>query len=228
MFHSHDGGSCKRPLRISFVWWNMRTYFYWCVQVSGRGVVVDRKAMLIVRELRRFGMSVVGISETKRFVSAVYDVDRYLILHSGRALTGDGEKEEWNEGVSIVLDPGIADGWRQGGEQWKPASSRIVTARLKLCEKAAGKSRTRSGPVYGVVVSVYALSRRACQADKDKFYSALWSVVDDVSGEDVLLIVGDYLNARVGSGKDGGDEWDAVRSRHGVGQRNEAGEVLLS
>ena len=32
-----------------------------------------------------------------------------------------------------------------------------MNARLKLCEKAAGKSRTRSGPVvYGVVVSVYA------------------------------------------------------------------------
>ena len=52
--------------------------------------------------------------------------------------------------MGIVLDPGLADSWRQGGEQWKPVSSRIVTARLKLCEKAAGKSRTRSGPVYSV------------------------------------------------------------------------------
>ena len=100
-----------------------------------------------------------------------------------------------------------------------------MTARLKLCEKAAGKSRTRSGPVYGVVVSVYVPTRRTCHAAKDKFYSDLQSVVDDVSGEDVLLIVGD-LNASVGSGKDGGNEWDAVCSRHSVGQRNEAGEVL--
>ena len=126
-----------------------------------------------------------------------------------------------------MLDPGLADSWRQGGEQWKPVSSRNVTARLKLCEKAAGKSTTRSGPVYGVVVSVYAPTHRTCQADKDKFYSDLQNVVDDVSGEDVLLIVAD-LNARIGSGKDGGDEWDAVRGRHRVGQMNEAGEVLLS
>ena len=55
----------------------------------------------------------------------------------------------------------------------------------------------------------------------------LQSLVDGVSGEDVLLIVGD-LNARVGSGNDGGDEWDAVLGRRGVGQMNEAGEVLLS
>ena len=42
---------------------------------GGRGVVVDRKAILMVRELHRFGISVVGISETKWFGSAVYDVD---------------------------------------------------------------------------------------------------------------------------------------------------------
>ena len=42
---------------------------------GGRGIVVDRKAMLMVQELRRFGMSVVGTSETKRFGNAMYDVD---------------------------------------------------------------------------------------------------------------------------------------------------------
>ena len=34
-------------------------------------------------------MSVTGISETKLFGSAVYDVDGYLILHSGRPIPGD-------------------------------------------------------------------------------------------------------------------------------------------
>ena len=36
----------------------------------------------------------------------------YLILHSGRAVPGEGEKAERNEGVGIVLDSGMADGWR--------------------------------------------------------------------------------------------------------------------
>ena len=48
----------------------------------GRGVPVDSKVTLMVRELRRFKMSVVGISETKWFGNAVYDVDDFLILHS--------------------------------------------------------------------------------------------------------------------------------------------------
>ncbi len=34
-----------------------------------------------------------------------------------------------------------------------------------------------------------------------------------MSAEDVLLIVGD-LNARLGSGRIGGDRWDGVHGRH--------------
>ena len=85
MFHSHDGGGCQRPRRISFGCWNMRTSVESDGSIStgvswqgGRGVVVDRKAMLMVRELLRFGMSVVGIGETKWFRSTVYDVDGVL------------------------------------------------------------------------------------------------------------------------------------------------------
>ena len=50
---------------------------------SGRGVTVDRKAMLMVKQLQKFKMSVTGISETKWFGSAVYDVDGYLIRTQG-------------------------------------------------------------------------------------------------------------------------------------------------
>ena len=81
--------------------------------------------------------------------------------------------------------------------------------------------------MYGVVMSVYAPTHRASQADKDKFYADVQSVVDGVSPEDVLLIMGDF-NARVGSGQVGGDEWDGVRGRHGVGLMNGSGEALLS
>ena len=52
---------------------------------GGRGVAVDRKAMLMVWELRRFGMNVVGISETKWFGSAVYDVHRWVLDSSFRS-----------------------------------------------------------------------------------------------------------------------------------------------
>ena len=81
--------------------------------------------------------------------------------------------------------------------------------------------------MFGVMLSVYTPSQRGHQDDKDKFYEDLQSVVDGVSAEDVLLIVGDF-NARVGSGKTDLDEWDGVRRKHGVGRMNDSGEVLLS
>ena len=34
--------------------------------------------------------------------------------------------------MEIVLSPEAAKAWRDGGEQWEPVSSRIVTAMLKL------------------------------------------------------------------------------------------------
>ena len=123
--------------------WNMRTLvefdgsiFTGVSRQGGRGVTVDRKALLMVQELRKFGLSVVGISDTKWFGNAIYDVDGFLILHSGCPVPGVGERVERNEGVWLVLDLSMAERWRECGEVWSPVSSRIVMARLKLCDKA--------------------------------------------------------------------------------------------
>ena len=50
---------------------------------GGRDVAVNRKALFVVQEFGKFGMNVVGISETRWFGQNVYDVDGFLILHSG-------------------------------------------------------------------------------------------------------------------------------------------------
>ena len=61
---------------------------------GARGVVVDRKADLIVQELKRYQISITGISETKCFGQEVYNihvhVGGYTVLHSGRPLPGQG------------------------------------------------------------------------------------------------------------------------------------------
>ena len=60
--------------RLNIVCWNMRTL----VEAEGsittslsrpgsRGVAVDRKAILMVQELKKFRMNTTGISETKWF-----------------------------------------------------------------------------------------------------------------------------------------------------------------
>ena len=62
----------RRRSKISIGCWNMRTLVEAegsietsVVRSSTRGVAVDRKATLMVQELKKYRMSITGISETK-------------------------------------------------------------------------------------------------------------------------------------------------------------------
>ena len=223
----HVNNSGLRSLRkVSIGCWNMRTLVEADGSIAtgvsrrgGRGVTVDKKSVFMVQQLKKFRMSIVGISETKWFGCHIYDVDGFLILHSGRPIPEVGEPVMRNEGVGIVLDPFMAECWRNGGAIWNAVSSRIVTARLRMSNKD-GK------PWFLSVVSVYAPTHRSSQVVKDKFYDDLQCVVDSIGVDDVLVILGDF-NARVGCGSLG-DEWSDVRGRHGIGKINGSGEALLS
>ena len=237
---SRKSGNChsKHHREISVGCWNMQTLVEAegrvetsVVRKSGRSVVVDRKAALMVHELKKYGVSIAGISETKWFGKDLYDVEGYMILHSGRPLPDDDSPMVRNEGVGIVLDREMTAAWREAGEVWEAVSSRIVCARLKLAGQGAGRSldRRRDRPVYVTVVSVYAPTFRASVEQKEQFFSDLQAKLDDVNEHDVLLLVGDF-NARVGSSVRCEEDpaWDGVRGLRGVGKMNEAGEALLS
>ena len=56
------------------------------VRPSSRRVAVDHKSTLMVQELKRFNMNITGISETKWFGKAIYEVEGYTILHSGHPI----------------------------------------------------------------------------------------------------------------------------------------------
>lgn len=193
---------------------------------GGRKLVVDRKVEFLVRELRRFKMSIVGISETKWFGQAVYLVDGYTVVHSGRPVPAAGDVAQRGEGVGIVLDPVLSEAWRNGGEVWNPVSSRIVTLRLLLSENEVPGLGSR--PFYLSLISVYAPTHRSCPDVKNEFYNDLQASLDSVPKDDMLILVGDF-NARVGSTPREEDSvWHGVRGYHGVGEMNESGENLLS
>ena len=192
---------------------------------SSRGVTVGRKVSRMVQELKKYGVSVIGISETKRFGQAVYQVEGYTILYSGRPVPVESPLHR-NEGVGIVLDPALAATWRAAGEDWSAVSPRVVRARLKMGTKQVDGART---PTYITVVSLYAPTFRAPVEEKEKLYFDLQDTLDGVSEQDLLLIVGD-LNARVGSTEQGGSSvsWLGVRGVYGERKVNEAGAELLS
>ena len=125
--------SCEgrhKAQRISFGCWNMRTLVEAdgsietaVTRKSNRGVAVDRKASLMVMELKKYKMNVVRISETKWFGSVVYKVDGCVILHSGRPVPADGSRPLTNEGVAIELNPTMAENWTSSSGEWQAVSS---------------------------------------------------------------------------------------------------------
>ena len=77
---------------------------------------IDRKIDLLMGELRKYGVSVAGIQETKWFGKDVWPVGRCTFLHSGRPLPGDQERASRNEGVGIALDEKATVAWKNAGE----------------------------------------------------------------------------------------------------------------
>ena len=90
----------------------------------------------------------------------------------------------------------------------------------------AASARRRLQPLYASVFSVYAPTHRASQEDMGLFFDDLQGVVDGISADDLLLIVGDF-NAKGGRGERG-DPWAGVRGCHELGHVNDNGEALLS
>ena len=90
---------------------------------------IDRKLDFLVAELRRYGIAITAIQEPKWFESDVWRADGYTFLHSGRRLPNCDGPARRNEGVGIMLNPGMTEAWRRAGEQWTAVSSRLVVAR---------------------------------------------------------------------------------------------------
>ena len=91
--------------------WNVRTL----VECSGdvrvcrkrpeNSGVVDRKLDLLAAELKRYGVSVAGVQESKWFGKGIWPAaGGWTFLHSGRPVPEIGEKAVRHEGVGIILD----------------------------------------------------------------------------------------------------------------------------
>ena len=198
---------------------------------------MDRGLDFLTKELRRFGVAVAGIQETKWFGKDVWTSEDCVFLHSGRPLPAEGDPARRNEGVGIWLNKEMSDAWRRGGERWNPVSSRIMSARLMLGARGDKlRSGKRNSDLYLSVLSVYAPTNKATFSVKNKFLNDLQNVIDGVNKNDILVVLGDF-NARVGSSENdvSGDcferedhqQWGSVLGQYGCGQCNQAGENLL-
>lgn len=92
-------------------------------------------------------------------------------------------------------------------------------------QKKSGNYR-RGSNVSVSVVCAYATTARAPPEMKSRFPSDLQDTIDKIPQNDVLLLLGDF-NARVGVLKLGEEEWQGVVGKHGLDERNEAGEEFM-
>ena len=121
-----------------------------------RGVHIDRKVNLLVEELHRFEISITGISEMKWFGQDVYEVDGFVLVHSGRPIPADCEPVQRNTGVGILLNPTMAAAWRDSGECCRAVSARIVNVHIQLQRCTSCGVNRQNGAIYLTVISVYA------------------------------------------------------------------------
>ena len=137
---------------------------------STRGV--NRKLDLLAGELKRYGVAIAGVQETKWFGSDVWPAAaNYTLLHSGHPLPGEDEVSKRNEGVGIMMNKFATAAWKEAGEKWDAVSSRIISARLKLVKRGQrqpGGSR-ETCDVFATIISAYAPTAKATTSIKSKF-----------------------------------------------------------
>ena len=108
--------------------------------------------------------------------------------------------------------------WKEGGQQWRAWSSRLVTATLHTGKHSSDRIH---------IISCYAPTFSASRADKKTFMNDLQQAMGAIPPSECYVIMEDF-NARVGSRLSEGDQWTGVRGPHGLGEMNDAGRDLLT
>ena len=178
----------KTKIRIGH--WNVRTMYE------------TGKLAQVTSEMRRFNLHVLGVSESRWNGSGrMGTTTGETVLYSGR------DDDQHHEGVAIILKKGLAKCLLE----WKPVSSRLMSARLK------GKHTNIT------IIQCYAPTNDNSDERKDEFYDQLQTEVEKAPRHDLLVVMGD-LNAKVG---DDNTDYERVMGKHGVGTRNDNGERLV-
>ena len=180
----------KKMLRIGN--WNVRTMYS-----------VGKTAQ-VVREMQRYNLDILGISECR------WSGSGRLKTRTGETILYSGRDDNIHQsGVALVMTKQTA-GCLEG---WVPVSDRIVTARFT------------SRFIKTTVVQVYAPTNEADEETEDSFYDMLQRVADKIPRHDMIMMMGDW-NAKIGAKQEGEN---GVVGRHGFGdERSENGVRFVS
>jgi len=166
----------------------------------------ERRSALVAQELARLSVDIAALSEV-RFADSGSLTELgsgYSIYWHGKAAT-----EKRLNGVAFMIKNTIASKLHS-----LPVgiSDRLMSLRIPL-----------AGDEFLTLVSAYAPTLLAEPTEKEKFYSDLRDLIHKTPASDRLCILGDF-NARVGRDY---TTWEGVLGRHGVGNCNDNGRLLL-
>ncbi|KAK2723520.1 hypothetical protein QYM36_002004 [Artemia franciscana] len=159
------------------------------------------KTEQVIKQMIQYKIDILALSEVRWTGMGEKRIDKeHTIIYSGNDATRDQE-------VALLLTNVPA----QAMISWTPVSSRIITARfLGFHAKLS-------------IVACYAPTNEASTEDKQSFYNELVGVFKDIPRHDVLCLLGD-LNAKIGNDYTFCPE---VLGKHGIGERNDNGELLI-
>ena len=141
--------------KINIATWNVRSMY-------------EGKLNLVMNEMERMNLSILGISEMKWKGRGYFQSEGYRVFFSGHDTTG-------KNGVAFICNKKTC----KSVFGYNPISDRIISIRLQ------GK------PVNITLVQIYAPTLDAEDDEIDEFYNVLQKVTDSISNSDVKIIMGD-------------------------------------
>lgn len=191
-----------KPPTMTFGAWNVRTL----IDRDGNACP-ERKTAIVARELHRYNVDVAALSET-------HLADEGELVEAGGGYTffwkGTPSSEPRRSGVGFAIKNQLS---KRLHECPVHISDRVTTLRLHL-----------DSDNYLNVISVYAPTLDKSDDIKDKFYEELSQCLNNINSKEQILLLGDF-NARVGRDY---EAWPGVLGRHGIGNMNSNGQLLLS
>lgn len=166
----------------------------------------DRRTALIAQQLLRFSVDIAALSETRLAgEGSLREIgSQYTFFWKGK-----DQNERRIHGVGFAIKSSLVDKYNLSPTA---LNERLITIRIPM-------SRNQ----HMTIISAYAPTMNSADIVKEEFYSTLNSAIRAVPSSDKLFLLGDF-NARVGCDS---DLWHGVLGKHGVGNCNDNGRLLL-